>query len=155
MEISRASFYCLGLSCCIKCGGARQVTFINTEVTVKSSGRKLPWRNLPSLGFYLDSTDRLWMWPWYLGLGERYAWSIVWGLIFMGRLIVKMGQSTLSLFPLFGLMLNGPKIRLTTLNYPSHYIYKCVCVAIRWVLNFQGKKSQYFLVGVVRKNALN
>ena len=59
MKISRASFYCSGLYFRIKCGGARQVTFINAEVIVESSSRKLPWRNLPSLGFYLSSSDSL------------------------------------------------------------------------------------------------
>ena len=34
----------------------------------------------------------------------------------MGGLIVKMGQSTLGLFQLFGLMLNGPNTHFTTLN---------------------------------------
>ena len=34
----------------------------------------------------------------------------------MGGLIVKMGQSTLGLFRLFGLMLNGPNTHFTTLN---------------------------------------
>ena len=34
----------------------------------------------------------------------------------MGGLIVKIGQSTLGLFPLFGLMLNGPNTHFTTLN---------------------------------------
>ena len=60
-----------------------------------------------------------------------------------------MGQSTLSLFPLFGLMLNGPKTRLTTLNYPSHYIYKCVCVCVcvySYQMSFKlsGKKKPIF-----------
>ena len=51
-----ASFHCLGLSFCIKFGGARQVTFINAVVIVESLGsfrtslmkfvssRFLPWK---------------------------------------------------------------------------------------------------------------
>ena len=46
-------FYYSGLSFCIKCSGARQVTFINAEAVVELLGnfRKLPWKNAHSLGF--------------------------------------------------------------------------------------------------------
>ena len=46
-------FYCSSLSFYIKCDGARQVTFINAEAIVESSGNfwKLPWKSMPSLEF--------------------------------------------------------------------------------------------------------
>ena len=92
---------------------------------------------MPSLRFYLESLDRLWTWPRYLGLGEHCAWSIVRGLIFMEGLIVKMGQSMLGLFPLFGLMLNGPNFHLTTLNiHPTTIYMDKTCHHIRLVFSF-------------------
>ena len=44
--------HCLGLSFCIKCDGAKQMTFINAEVVMESSRnfRKLPRRSLSFLG---------------------------------------------------------------------------------------------------------
>ena len=53
--------YCLGLSFCIKCDSAKQMTFINAEVVVESSGnfRKLPRKSLSSLGCTLVAWTRL------------------------------------------------------------------------------------------------
>ena len=53
--------YCLSFFFCIKCGGARKVTYINAESIMESSGtfRKLPWRSLASLGFTLVARTRL------------------------------------------------------------------------------------------------
>ena len=41
-------------------------------------------------------------------LGWRYAWSVVWGLILLGRLILKVGRLVLGLFPLVDWRYMGP-----------------------------------------------
>ena len=107
-----ASFHCLGLSFCIKCGGARQLTFINAVVIVESLGsfrtslmkfvssRFLPWK--------LDQTLNV-----ISTFGSRRVLCLFNGPRFNSK---KRGQSTLDLFPLFGLMLSEPDIHPTTVS---------------------------------------
>ena len=68
-------FFCSSLSFCIKCGCARQVTFINAEIVVESSRnfKKLTQRSLLSLWFILVAPTCLRR---DLGIGPRRSLSL-------------------------------------------------------------------------------
>ena len=67
-------FYCLDLSFYKKCNGARQVTFINVETVVESSGniKKLSRKKVHFMGF----TSVVWIW-FGQGLGTGLVRSLI------------------------------------------------------------------------------